>query len=513
MAFENLTGSYTYRSFLNEPSGEIANLLWAEGELFLRIEPDGTITGQLSFPAEASAAEKVFMDIAGRAEHGPDDNLSFSAVGRPDTALAEFRYSYHCRLAHDWSEAAPPQRPALVGTVIRDEDHGSEPAGATASFIAVKRDFLEPRDIEGVALIPQAVAMLADETHRLRHTVWHTVRSEWLSPALSDAARAKLRAKGWGIDDPPFRAEGGLDLTNGAGEDFLYMHRRMIKMLHEVYASQGESPPPAWNQIPSGLGPQIAYRPVRDEQSGRISYVIDRENSGLMVPPATDDFMRLTDRSNFLFFNKTALGFRRSLAQLAARLSSPIFAGTQTLGAYGNLIEFTVHNWMHMRWASTPRDPETGEPASRARFDISSKWNAAHYDYLGDFHSSHVNPIFWKLHGWVDACIDIWFQAHEALHPGEVQQKDVRGIEWFEPGKWVRKADPFDWPRAGHDGHHHHADHDELAILREVIAILDNELSPTSVAEMRTDTHISGFAADIIKLQQAEAEEIVREQQ
>lgn len=505
MTFENLTGSYTYRSFRNEISGGIADLLWAEGELFLRLEPDGTITGHLSFPAEATAAEKAFMDITGRAENGPDGNLSFSGVGRPGTSLAAFHYSYHCRLAQAWPEAVPAQRPALVGTVFRDRDHGSAPAGATASFIAVQRDFLEPREIEGVALIPQAIAMLADETHRLRHTVWHTVRGEWLN--LTDAVRTELRENGWGIDDPPFLAQGGLDLTNGAGEDFLYMHRRMIKMLQEVYTRQGEAPPAAWDSIPSGAGPQIAYRPTRDEQTGAMSYLIDRENSGLSVPPATDDFMRLTGGSDFLFFNKTTTGFWRNLARLAESLRRPSFAGTQTLGAYGNLIEFTVHNWMHMRWASTPRDPETGAPNSRAPYDISAKWNAPHYDYLGDFHSSHVNPIFWKLHGWVDSCIDIWFAAHEARHPGQVRRAIVRDIEWFESGEWVRKADPFDWPGAGHSGHHHHGDQDELATLRKVMAILEAALSQASIAEKRTSVLVSGFAADISKLQGMEAEE------
>jgi len=144
-------------------------------------------------------------------------------------------------------------------------------------------------------------------------------------------------------------------------------------MLREVYAGNGDEPPAAWATIPSGLGPQIAYRPETDPMTGQIEFVLDPENSGLMVPPATPDFMRLTGRSDFLFFNKTARGFRSNLAQLAARLRRPEFAGALPLGAYGNLIEFTVHNWMHMRWASTPRDPETGAPSVRDPFDLSPK--------------------------------------------------------------------------------------------------------------------------------------------
>lgn len=171
MAFEHLTGTYTYRSFLDRPTGSPDEILWAEGELFLRVEPDRSITGQLRFPADPAAPAKAILDITGQAD--PGGELSFSGAGRADTSVAGFRYSYHCRTGHEWDNANPAQRPALIGTVVRDADHGTATAGATASFIAVKRDFVEPREIEGVALIPEAVAMLADETHRLRHTVWH----------------------------------------------------------------------------------------------------------------------------------------------------------------------------------------------------------------------------------------------------------------------------------------------------------------------------------------------------
>jgi hypothetical protein len=90
---------------------------------------------------------------------------------------------------------------------------------------------------------------------------------------------------------------------------------------------------------------------------------------------------------------------------------------------------------MYMRWATAlPRDPESGEPAVRVEYDIDPKWDAAEYDYLGDFHSSHVNPILWKLHGWIDDCIGVWQAAQDAAHPGQVKQQEVRGIPWYVPG-------------------------------------------------------------------------------
>src|SRR5262249_22996138 len=154
-------------------------------------------------------------------------------------------------------------------------------------------------------------------------------------------------------------------------------------------------------------------------------------------------------------------------------------------GAYGNLIEFTVHNWMHMRWATLSRNPTTGVAEVRGDYAIDALWDAPTNDYLGDFHSSHVNPIFWKLHGWVDDGIAAWFAAHEASHPGQIKQQDVRGIPWFAPGPWVIKADPFDWPGASDPHGHHGHGTDEVKTLEQVMAIL-KEISerptPTAIA-------------------------------
>ena len=35
------------------------------------------------------------------------------------------------------------------------------------------------------------------------------------------------------------------------------------------------------------------------------------------------------------------------------------------------------------------------------------------YDYLADTYASHVNHIFWKLHGWIDERIRDWIKTHE----------------------------------------------------------------------------------------------------
>jgi hypothetical protein len=99
-----------------------------------------------------------------------------------------------------------------------------------------------------------------------------------------------------------------------------------------------------------------------------------------------------------------------------------------TLGAYGNLLEMTIHNWMHMRWASVPRDPASGKVESRGNYDVDTRWDDPKNDYLGEFHTSHVNPVFWKLHGWVDDRVEDWFRAHDAARPGAIRRTTLRGV-------------------------------------------------------------------------------------
>lgn len=498
MNIDEAIGYYTYRSFLNRPVGAPNDILWGEAELLLLISDEGNVTGTLAFPSEAGGGQKDFMDLSGTVTAWDTLAFRFVGKGRAGSAIADYEYEYDCRLAHEWDTANPPQRLSLVGTVRRNKDHGQAKAGATASFIAVKRDFVEPRTVPGVALIPEAIAMLSDRVHRLRHTVWHSIRGDWQSEKMMDADRDRLKNLGWYLTDPPFKTDGRtLDLTNGAGEDFLYMHRRMIRMVHEVYDKADKPRATAWTQLPPANAPQFAYKEAPDPVNPSVNtYMYDPDNSGVMVPPPTKEFLAQVGNNPFFRFNKTARGLTNLMRNLATSLRNPRVASQLTLGAYGNLIEFTVHNWMHMRWATLSRDPASGMPAVRGDYEIDKKWDAAEHDYLGDFHSSHVNPIFWKLHGWVDDCIGVWEAAHEAAHPGQVQPQEVRGIPWFAPGPWVIKADPFDWPGAG--GHCGHAG-DEQQTLEQVMEILKEvndrpELAVAAVGRARPERRLPGFA-------------------
>ena len=96
-----------------------------------------------------------------------------------------------------------------MGTVLRAEPHGTRAAGFTASLVAVRRDFLPPKRISGVALIPEAVTMLASRSHRLQHAVWHTVRVQWHRLNARPSGSREIERRGWWPATAPVPAPTG----------------------------------------------------------------------------------------------------------------------------------------------------------------------------------------------------------------------------------------------------------------------------------------------------------------
>ncbi len=468
----NLTGYYSYRSFLNNPTGEPNDILFGAGELLIFINDEGSVNGTLSFPMESLSTYKEVMDIEGKVISNNPFQIHFIGKGRKNSSIQDFEYEYDCFLNHEWESSEPKQIVTFIGTVKRNKDHGNSKAGVTASFIAIKRSFTEPREIPGVALIPEALNMLGDRKHRLIHNVWHTARAMW-NDLLQDE-KDELKKLNWYFEDPPHNTDNTLNLSNGAGEDFLYMHRRMIKMINDIYDKKGLKRPESWKELPNPLVPQFFYDEVENPSDAtKVTYKFNASKSGQMIPPPDEIFMEQVGGNSFLYTNKTPRGFRNNMLPIANNLRNRRVVGQLSLAAYGNLIEFTVHNWMHMRWANVSFNPLTNKPEVRNSFDIDSKWDDLKYDYLGDFHSSHVNPIFWKLHGWVDDCVEFWFETQEKVRSGVVKRKNVRGIDWFEKGDWVIKDNPFDWPNAEHHDHGHHHGH-EIKDLEKAMSILEN---------------------------------------
>ncbi|MEU1503400.1 hypothetical protein [Kitasatospora sp. NPDC005748] len=139
-----LTGTYTYRSFLElpDPVQDFNRLRFAQLELRLTAAPDGTVSGLLVFPAPPGT-EAQAMVMTGQVSGSSPVAFTLTGKGRPGTPISDFHYDYDGIILHHW-DTGVNQRTTLAGTVLRAEPHGTgenlAPAGQTAGFLAVKRN-------------------------------------------------------------------------------------------------------------------------------------------------------------------------------------------------------------------------------------------------------------------------------------------------------------------------------------------------------------------------------------
>lgn len=245
-----------------------------------------------------------------------------------------------------------------------------------------------------VPILPvQVVNEMAKREHRIMHYLWHGVRNSWerLTPAQKQEIRNIDPA--WESPRPALDRRGNVIRNNDSGEDFLYMHREMIKFVNGILAQVGDPNYPkieGWKVVPA---PRDLDYPV--------------------VPMPGLESIKSDD-----FYNRTMLPQEQ-------RYKSTDYLKGVTLGQLGADIEFTIHNNMHMRWAAPS---SVGyRPSTPIAQPVDTSWDNPAYNYLGDTYSSHVNPIFWKLHGWVDNRIEDWKKANGVT--GEIKWKGT----WVGP--------------------------------------------------------------------------------
>lgn len=295
-------------------------------------------------------------------------------------------------------------------------------------FVATKRLFPEAR--QRIGLHPDLLARLISPEHRLFHQLWHASRDKWHT--LPEDKREALRGLGWqpGPRGTERDARGKRKDRNGSGVDFFFMHRHMLGKARSIQDL------PSWQRFPM---PQPEL--VRD----RVGFARYFDNhDGFALPPTwlasgDDTYTRWVSDI------KTAETYHSNFEVWESQYRDPRYLSRLTLGQFGSEVELGLHDWLHMRWASVPRDPSNGSavPFARDPADFAGRWFSAENDFLGDPFSSHVNPVFWHFHGWIDDRLEDWFRAHERFHPGEVSRMDVNGVPWFAPGRWVEVDDPW----------------------------------------------------------------------
>ena len=218
--------------------------------------------------------------------------------------------------------------------------------------------------------LPVSVSsVLASPVERQHHNLWHLARLN-----LSPQQRAQLGPE-WNAP----RLQG----QSGSGVDFLQMHRLMIAHVNSLLTKAGDANYPAvsgWTEIPwDHNDPEWPMPPAFPGDSPNETAVIQ-----LCKGQAQTDQMRNL---------------------VAMRLRNPEWLRNVSLDRLGIVIEGGIHGWMHIHWSARPW-------YTRAQ---GQDENDIRNDYLGRPSSSHVNVVFWKLHGWIDDTIGHWETAGDRV--------------------------------------------------------------------------------------------------
>lgn len=303
--------------------------------------------------------------------------------------------------------------------------------GSRLEVMVIRQPMPTARQRMGIS--PEFLAWATVPENRLYHQLWHASRDRWHE--LSEPRRNALRGLGWqpGPLDQERHARGRHMDRNGSGVDFLFMHRHMLTIARTLNA------PPAWRHFP------LPQPPVEQDWAGFARYYENLD--GCSVPPMwlTPSDEQFTEGVELL---KTPEAFHANFQMWDSRYRDADYLSRMTLGQFGSELELGLHDWLHIRWASLPRDPSDGSPVPSGRepVDFSQRWFGPEYDCLVDSLSSHVNPLFWCFHGWIDDRIEDWFDAHQRVHPGQVVRRRTMNVEWFEVGPWVEVAEPWMGP-------------------------------------------------------------------
>jgi hypothetical protein len=131
-----LVGSWTYRSFLNDPDIGTAfnDLEFGRGTIIIEEGPMAALKGTIGGPGWSLA-------LKGSRAYGSPMQVRFQGTGV--VGGAQWIYDYEGWLVPDWPNGVG-QVPAIVGSVIRTIPHPGDgagvvnPAGVVCSFYAVK---------------------------------------------------------------------------------------------------------------------------------------------------------------------------------------------------------------------------------------------------------------------------------------------------------------------------------------------------------------------------------------
>jgi hypothetical protein len=274
--------------------------------------------------------------------------------------------------------------------------------------------------------------MMASRYHRLHHCMFHYTRNSWAN--FTPEQQAQIRALGWAPPRPAMelgnweRSRPNQSLywatTNGSGEDFLYFHRWMIAMVDAQLKAAGTGPLEAWSgtdSIPQPAGG------CGDEGVPDFTPMFanpDKPLSPTLIPSLQQ---RVRDVKESGFFWNRLNWWQQEFRDRASLRDT-------ALGELGSRLEGGVHNQMHIRWSAYPTN---GYRLIRDESDFRPVWDDPGYDTLFDEYGSHVGPIFFRLHKWIDNRIEDWAEAQGS---NVERYTTPYGFDWFRPGPKVKES-------------------------------------------------------------------------
>jgi hypothetical protein len=318
--------------------------------------------------------------------------------------------------------------------------------------------------------------MMAERYHRMHHVLFHYIRNNW--GGLRDDQKNDIAALGWSALRPsmdraawdvrPGRKALFWHTANSSGEDFLFFHRWMIKMVDDMLAPFGLSIQP-WSdrdEIPS------PKRGCPDESvPDFLPRFWDADKKQAVDGPEWLQVRVKQIKSDEFYWSK--------MAWWGHEFRDREYLASTTLGAFGSRLESGVHNQMHIRWSAYP---STGWNYLRDEPDFDKRWDDPKYDTLFDEYSSHVSPIFFRLHKWIDNRINDWAEAH-----GIAQEMTPLGFPWPKvDGKWVLIDKP--WTGAfGYDNPDAATKAKRLAVMEQVGPILNRPAPKAKLLQMQQE--------------------------
>jgi hypothetical protein len=127
----SLAGTWAYSSYLNTADQPV----FGAGLFTFQTPTDTTLTGTLDMGGG------LVLDLQGTIQPATGQGpltANVRGFGRAGTGTDGWEYDYYAFLGYQWPNGVD-QVQSLVGTVLRAKPHNGNPAGVTASFIAVRQ--------------------------------------------------------------------------------------------------------------------------------------------------------------------------------------------------------------------------------------------------------------------------------------------------------------------------------------------------------------------------------------